>query len=93
MVPGLFLPRWAIALSLVPVLPASLLYWDNSSKAREIAQGRRDLAVALRYLEKVNREANAQVMVAIENGLARPVTNQTVQALQRPLEIKQEYEL
>jgi hypothetical protein len=77
----------------VPVLPASLLYWDNSNNAGEIAQGRRDLAVALRYLEKVNREANAQVMAAIENGLARPVTNQTVQALQRPLEIKQEYEL
>ena len=91
--PGLFLPRWAIALSLVPVLLASFLYWDNSNKAREIAQGRRDLAVALVYLEKINREANAQLMAAIEDGLARPVTNQTTQALQRPLEIQREYEL
>lgn len=91
--PGFFIPRWAAALAVMPLVLASYLYWDNIHQAREIAQGRQDLAVALAYLDKANQKASVQIMATIDGGLNRPVTNNTIQTLQQSLDITLEYEL
>lgn len=91
---GWFSPAWAFALLLVPL--TLMVYLQNERLQRqelEIAQGRQDLAVALGYIEKANQSANLQIKAAIESGLARPVTDNTLKALQQPLNITREYEL
>ena len=91
--PGFFVPRWAMALSVLPVVLASYLYWENSQQAQLIAQGRQDLEVALTYLDEANRKASTHVLHTIESGLTRPLTNTTIQAVQQSLDINKEYEL
>jgi type VI protein secretion system component VasF len=53
---GWFMPRWAFAVSALPLLMAFYLFWGSTAQDdREIAQGRRDLAVALTYLTRANQ--------------------------------------
>ena len=91
--PGVFIPRWAVAFSLLPIVLASYLYWQNNQQMQLIAQGRQDLELALTYLDEANKKASSQVLYTIESGLTRPVTNSTVQAVQQSVDISKEYEL
>lgn len=89
-----FSPAWAFALLLVPL--ALMVYVQNDrlqQQEQQLAQGRQDLATALSYIEKANLSASRQVRAAIDTGLTRPVTDNTLEALQQPLEITREYEL
>ena len=91
--PGIFIPRWAVAFSLLPIVLASYLYWQNNQQMQLIAQGRQDLELALTYLDEANKKASSQVLYTIESGLTRPVTNSTIQAVQQSVDISKEYEL
>ena len=89
-----FNPAWAFALLLVPL--AALVYLQNErlqQQEQEVAQARQDLILALKYIEKVNQSAGLQITAAIDSGITRPVTDETLKVIQQPLKITREYEL
>lgn len=87
-------PAWVFALAAIPVALVLVLQQQQlSQQQREIAQGKRDLALVLAYIEKTNQITNRQVMTVIERGLNQPIKDQATQALKQPLEKTREYEL
>ena len=91
-------PAWVFALLALPLaltiaIQQQRLEQQEESLARQaaqVAEARQELAVALSYLEKANEIANRQIADALESGLARPVQDNTVYGLQKPLEITRE---
>ena len=91
--PSFFLPRWAFAIATVPLLVVLFIQpWDVSTDD-EVIRGKRDLALALTYFEKVNRRASSEISVSIDSGFSVPVTENTVRTLQQQLGFNREYEL
>lgn len=94
-------PAWVfalLALPLVLVIAVQLQRLEQKEQALahqavQVAQARQELVLALSYLEKANEIANRQIAQALESGLARPVTDNTVYGLQKPLEITRELQL
>ncbi len=84
---------YVLALSLVPAVLASLLYWENLNQQHEIAQGKRDLAVALAYIKRTNEQTNSQIRAVFDEGLTRPITDTAMTVIQQPLTKKREYQL
>lgn len=94
-------PGWALLLLALPLALVIALQQQHlarqeqilASQAREVAQARRELALALSYVEKANSIANRQIAEALQSGLARPVRDNTIYGLNKPLEITKEYQL
>ena len=88
--------RPALAFTVIAV-PLALGLAVQQSQIREqehqLAQAQQDLAVALAYLHKANERVASQVAASIGAGVARPVTDTTVQVIEKTLEPKREYEL
>jgi hypothetical protein len=92
--PWFFRPRWAFAVAAVPALILVLLWPQGvENTPAEVAQGKRDLAVALYYFDKSRRRAVGEIETRIDQELGAPVVRQTARALADQLEIKREYEL
>ncbi len=92
--PGWLRPAWVFALAAIPVALVLVLQQQQlSQQQRAIAQGKRDLALVLAYIEKTNQITNRQVMTVIDRGMNQPVKDQTTQLLQQPLDTSREYEL
>jgi hypothetical protein len=89
-----FVPRWAFAASALPLLMAFYLYWGSTAQDdREIAQGRRDLAVALTYIARANQQVSSHISSTVYGGMAKPITDNTRQILQQPLNFVREIQL
>lgn len=94
-------PAWAlmflaIPLTLLVVVQQHRLEQQEQAlaeQAQQIDDARRELALALSYLDKANDIAERKIAEALENGLARPVQDNTRYGLQKPLEITREYQL
>ena len=87
-------PAWIAAFALLPLTVLVVLQQQRlAQQEQQIAQGKRDLALALTYVQKANRLARGQVIDAISGSMTRPVADNTIHALQQPLEITREYEL
>ena len=91
--PFFFVPRWAFAMAAVPLLVALFIQPWGVNTDDEVIRGKRDLALALTYLEKVNSRASAEISMSIDSGFSVPVTKNTVRTLQQQLEFNREYEL
>jgi hypothetical protein len=91
--PVFFNPRWAFALAAIPLMAVLVYQSVDGQNTAEVAQGKRDLALALSYFNKTSRRATARIESAIDNGLAVPVTDNTVRTLQNRLEFNREYKL
>ena len=94
--PALALGLLLVPLTLVVVMQQQRLAEQEQALARQaqqVAQARRELALALSYVEKANEIASRQIAEALENGLTRPVRDNTMYGLQKPLEITREYQL
>ncbi len=86
-------PAWAMALLLPLVAIIGLQQYQLAQQARDIEEARRDLALALSYVEKANSIAASQITAALTAGVAEPVAEQTRQGLQLPLETTLETKL
>lgn len=87
-------PRWAFAVAAMPLLLALGLHWqDERQQQREIAQGQRDLVLALSYLQRAGEQLNPRISAALHTGITRPVADNALQALQQTSEYTKEYEL
>ena len=91
--PSFFVPRWAFAMAAAPLLVALFIQPWGVSTDDEVIRGKRDLALALTYFEKVNRRASAEISMSIDSGFSGPVTENTVRTLQQQLGFNREYEL
>ncbi|MEH6587022.1 MAG: hypothetical protein V7720_10695 [Halioglobus sp.] len=90
-------PRSAFAAILVmSLIGGHELYQQQQhqlAQQAELAQAKQDLALVLAYLEKVNRSANTQIQVTVNEATARPVARITTKTLQNQLQPRQEFEL
>jgi hypothetical protein len=59
----------------------------------EIAQGRRDLALALSYLSQATERTNSEIRHQISGAVIDPVTRTTMETLKQQFHIEQEYYL
>lgn len=59
----------------------------------ELAQAKHDLALVLSYLDKVNRNTNAQIQMTVNEATAKPVARVTTETLQNELQPRKEFEL
>ena len=95
--PGWLVPsRWAIATVLaVALLGGHSLYQHQQhlQQETELAQAKKELALVLAYLEKVNRNTNHQIQHTVNEVTAKPVARITTRTLQEQLRPKQETEL
>ena len=91
-------PAWAVILLAVPLALVVLVQQQRleqqeqalAQQAQQIDEARRELALALSYLDKANEIAERQIAGALASGLARQVKDNTVYGLQKPLEITRE---
>mgnify|MGYP001823400224 FL=1 len=91
---GWLRPAMAFTFIAMPLaLGLALQQRQIHEQERQLAQAQQDLAVALRYLQKANERVASQVATRIATGVAQPVTDTTVQVIEKTLEPKQEYEL
>ena len=79
----------ALALVLVMVNPGG----PEEPGEREIAQGRRDLALALSYLGRATEKTGAQIQRHLDSAVVDPVTRSTLDTLKEQFRIEQEYYL
>ena len=79
----------ALALALVVANPGGPQQPDEL----EIAQGRRDLALALSYLGRATRTTNTQINRRINGAVINPLTRSTLDTLRHQFFIEQEYYL
>lgn len=79
----------AVALLLVMVNPGG----PEQPGEVEIAQGRRDLALALSYLGRATDKTSAQIQRHLDRAAVDPVTHSTMDILRRQFRIEQEYYL
>jgi anti-sigma factor RsiW len=92
---GWLQPGWSWAVAAVPllVLAIYLPVQHIAEQERQLAQARDELALALVYLHRANQRAGVEVQAALQAGLTRPVTEQTVYVIQQPLATTSEYQL
>jgi hypothetical protein len=91
-------PAWALILLAAPLALVIGVQQQRieqreqalARQAQQIDEARRELALALSYLDKANEIAGRQIADVLESGLARPVKENTVYGLQKPLEITRE---
>ena len=87
-------PRIGIAAA---CLLAAVILLDGRSPEHpsldEIQQGRRDLVVALGYLDKAGRRARMEIDTRIDSALVEPVTDHTAAALSLTPVLNEEYKL
>lgn len=82
------LAAFSCAVLLVPMALALYLQSQRlSEQQREIAQGRADLALALAYVERANHQARRQLVTTLDRSASRPVADNTIEALQKPLRV------
>jgi len=90
-------PRWAYAAILVlSLMGGREIYQQHQqqlAQQAELAQARQDLALALAYLNKVNRNANTQIQLTVNEATAKPVARVTTKTLQNQLQPRQEFQL
>ena len=90
-------PRTAFAAVIVLALVGGgQLYQQKQQQMAQqaaLAQAQQDLLLVLSYLEKVNRNANAQIQMTVNHATAKPVARLTTETLQNQLQPKQEIEL
>lgn len=87
-------PSLAFAVIAVPLaLALSIQHIQIQKQERQLAQAQQDLALALLYVQKANERVAIQVAASIGTGVAGPVTDTTVQVIEKTLEQKREYEL
>lgn len=94
-------PAWAVILLAVPLALVVVVQQQRleqqqqalAQQAQQIDEARRELALALSYLDRANEIAERKIAEALESGLARPVQDSTKYGLQKPLEITREYQL
>jgi anti-sigma factor RsiW len=84
--------RRGVAIACLPlVLVVANLGDSNQPSAAEINQGRRELALALGYINQAGQRANIEINHAIGSGLIRPVNEQTLRTLSLPTVLRKEY--
>jgi anti-sigma factor RsiW len=83
--------RWAAAVAVIPLL-FMLGSGDQPSTpaTSEIEQGRRDLAVALKYLDQAGRRAAREIDTSINGAAIGTIREHTVQALTSQLDNQEE---
>jgi hypothetical protein len=83
--------RWAAAVAVIPLL-FMLGSGDQPSipSSSEIEQGRRDLAVALNYLDQAGRRAAQEIDTSINGAAIGTIREHTVQALTSQLDNQEE---
>lgn len=94
-------PAWAVILMAIPLTLLVVMQQQRldqqeqalAQQAQQIDDARRELALALSYLDKANEITERKIAEALENGLARPVQDNTRYGLEKPLEITREYQL
>ncbi|QFU76876.1 hypothetical protein EY643_15135 [Halioglobus maricola] len=87
-------PALACAVIAVPLaLGLAVQQRQIQAQERQLAQAQQDLNVALGYLQQANERVASQVVTSLGSGVARPVTDTTIQVIEKPLETTREYEL
>ncbi len=87
-------PRWAFAAAAVPLVAALSLHWHGQwQQHQDIAQGRRDLALALTYLQQARERVNPRLEAALRGSVTGPVADHTLEVLEQSMDFKREYEL
>lgn len=83
--------RWAAVAAVIPLV----LVFGNPDQppvpsAADIEQGRSDLAVALKYLDKAGRQAAREIDTSINGAVIGSIQESTVQVLNRQLQSQEE---
>ncbi|AQA18059.1 hypothetical protein BST95_07195 [Halioglobus japonicus] len=87
-------PAFAFGVIAVPLAVALMAQQQQIQRQeQQLAQAQQDLAIALTYLQKANEQVASQMAASIGSGVARPVTDTTIQVIEKPLDTTREYEL
>jgi len=86
--------RWGAIAAAIPVLLVMNINDEQlAPSAMEIEQGRRDLAVALAYLEKAGQQAALEIDSSINSRVAGSIRDNSVQILRNQMDTQEEYSL
>ena len=85
-------PTWRYALAAIPVLAVGLWLAPAGDRPDDAAieQGRRDLAVAMAYLQKTHSRAGVLVSRSVDRGVTRPVLGVVEETVQSQLDLSEE---